>query len=160
MTASNYIFRDVASIKMDSKKIDLNEFDRGVFLVNTLGVIFDPANKKFLIARRENDEHFKDLGWVFPGGRPSYDDDLEMSFERVIEKRTGLRVKSLGPVFSRLFEENSKVLLIYYLCEAVGGEAGESDEYVEFKWVNADELEAHFTTSFDPRLKEFIENLR
>lgn len=146
---------------MADGKINLNEFDRGVFLVNTLGVVFDPATKKFLIGRRENDPHFEKLSWSFPGGRPSSGEDLEESFEKVIEKRTGLVVKSLGPVFSRLLKEDDKILMIYYLCEAVGGELKESDEkFKEFKWVSPDELESYFTTSFDPRLKEFIENLK
>ncbi len=139
---------------------DLSGFEKGVFFVNTLGVIFDPANKKFLIARRENDPNFDDLKWSFPGGTPSYDQDLEESFEDVIEKRTGLKVKSLGPVFSRLFKEDNHVLLIYYLCESIGGELKTNEDFVEFKWVTADEIEDHFTTSFDPRLKEFIEHLK
>ena len=145
---------------MANNKIDLKEFDKGVFLVNTLGVIFDPANKNFLIAQRENDPHFDNLKWTFPGGRPTYDDDLEESFESVMEDKTGLKVKSLGPVFSRLFKEDKKILLIYYLCEAIGGEIKPGGNFTELKWVHADELEDHFTTSFDPRLKEFIEHLK
>src|SRR3989344_6193464 len=106
---------------MAQKKIDWNEFKKGVFLVNTLGVVFDPSKKKFLIGRRENDKYVKNLTWVFPGGRPGYREDIEKSFEKVIERKTGFKVKSLGPIFSRLFDENDKMLLIYYLCEVVGG---------------------------------------
>ena len=145
---------------MADKKLDLNKFDKGVFLVNTLGVIFDPSNKKFLIARRENDPNFKNLKWCFPGGRPNYGEDLEESFEKIIKEKTGLKVKSLGPVFSRLFSEDDKLLMIYYLCETIGGEIKIKGDFVEFKWVNPEELEGYFTTSFDPRLKEFIMNLR
>jgi len=50
--------------------------------------------------------------------------------------------------------------MIYYLCETIGGEIKIKGDFVEFKWVNAEELEGYFTTSFDPRLKEFIMNLR
>jgi len=145
---------------MSDKKINLNELDEGVFLVATLGVVYDPANKKFLIARRQNDPYFEDLKWVFPGGRPNYGEDLEESFENLTNERTGLKIKSLGPIFSRLFKEDDKLLLIYYLCEAVGGELKTNGTFTEFKWVSADELESYFTTSFDPRLKEFIMNLR
>jgi len=145
---------------MAEEKINWNEFNKGVFLVNVLGVIFDPMKKKFLIGRRDKDKYVQNLTWVFPGGRPNYKEDLEKSFEKVVEKKTGLKVKSLGPVFSRLFKENSKMLLIYYLCEVVGGKEKPSDDIKELKWVKPEELENYFTTSFDPRLKEFIMNLR
>lgn len=142
------------------KESDWAAFEKGVFLVNTLGVIFDPAKRKILIGRRENDPHIKELTWSFPGGVPKYGEDLERSFEKVVEEKTGLKVKSLGPVFSRLFKENDKFLLIYYLCEVVGGEEKLEDNFVELKWVDPEDLESHFTTSFDERLKEYIMNLK
>jgi 8-oxo-dGTP pyrophosphatase MutT (NUDIX family) len=52
--------------------MDWTIFKKGVFLVNLLGIIYDPVAKKVLIGRRENDPHLKDLSWVFPGGRPDY----------------------------------------------------------------------------------------
>ena len=135
---------------MVNKKINLDGFEKGVFLVNTLGVIFDPLNKKFLIGKREKDPYVKNLTWSFIGGRPEYGQDLEESFEKVVEKKTGLKIKSLGPIFSRIFEEDGKILLIYYLCEVVGGKLKtNSGDFVEYKWVDADELEDYFTTSFD-----------
>lgn len=145
---------------MSNEKTNWDEFSKGVFLVNTLGVIFDPTKKKFLIGRKDKDKFVKDLTWVFPGGRPNYNEDLEESFEKIVQKKTGLKVKSLGPIFARLFKENTKMLLIYYLCEVVGGKENPSDDIKELKWVDPEELEKYFTTSFDERLKEFIMNLR
>ena len=145
---------------MDKEKINWNEFGKGVFLVNTLGVIFDPSKKQFLIGRRDKDKFVENLTWVFPGGRPIYGEDFEASFEKIVQKKTGLKIKSLGPIFARLFKENNKMLLIYYLCEVIGGKEKPSDDIKELKWVKAEDLEKHFTTSFDERLKEFIMNLR
>jgi hypothetical protein len=34
------------------------------------------------------------------------------------------------------------------------------EEFTELKWVFPEELEKYFTTSFDPRLKEYIMNLK
>jgi len=38
------------------------------FQVILLSVIFDPAKRKILIGKRENDPNIPKLSWVFPGG--------------------------------------------------------------------------------------------
>ncbi len=142
------------------KKLDWKSIERGVYLVNVLGVVYDSKEKKILIGKRENDEYVPELGWCFPGGRPEYGEDLEEGLKREIKKKTGLKTESLGNIFSRIPEENDKFILIYYLCEKVGGEEKAGEKFTEIKWVNPEELESYFKTSFDPRLKEYIENLR
>ncbi len=143
-----------------NKSFDWNKLKKGVFLVVTLGVIFDPKNRKILIGKRERDRYIKKLGWCFPGGKPKYGEDLEKSLEKIITEKTGLKVKSLGPVFSRVLKENKKFLLIYYLCEVVSGKQTPRKDFLELKWVKPVDLQKHFTTSFDKRLKEYILNLR
>ena len=142
------------------KKLNLDKIKKGVFLVNTLGIIFDPLKKMILIGRRENDPYIKQLSWCFPGGKPAYNDDLERGVEKIIKKKIGLKVKSLGSVFSRILKENNKFLFVYYLCEVVGGKPHPADDLVELKWVKSKDLQKHFTTSFDKRLKEYIMNLK
>ncbi|MEK6872629.1 MAG: NUDIX domain-containing protein [Nanoarchaeota archaeon] len=142
------------------KKIGLDKLKKGIFLVVSLGIIFDTKTRKILIARRDGDPHIKNLRWGFPGGRPKYGKDLERDLERVINARTGLRVKNLGAIFSRVLEENKKILLIYYLCEVVGGKEKAGEDFIELKWVKPKDLQEHFTTSFDKRLKEYIFNLK
>lgn len=141
-------------------KIKLDELKKGVFLVVSLGIIFNAKTRKILIARRDGDPHIKKLRWSFPGGRPKYGKDLEKNLEKIIKKRTGLIVKNLGAVFSRFLKENKKILLIYYLCEVVGGKEKAGGDFVELKWVKPKDLQKHFTTSFDRRLKEYIFNLK
>lgn len=80
--------------------------------------------------------------------------------EITVKKKTGLKVKNLGPIFSRILTENNRFLMIYYLCEVVGGKEKPGDNIFELKWVKPKELEKHFTTSFDKRLKEYILNLK
>jgi len=41
--------------------IDFNQFDKGVFIVNVLGVVYDPKTKLILIGHRENDPFIKEL---------------------------------------------------------------------------------------------------
>lgn len=141
------------------KGLRLNMAQRGIILVTTLGVIFDTNTRKILIGRRINDPYLKNT-WCFPGARLEFGKDLEISLEDVVKRKTNLDVKNLGSVFSRILEEDKKFLLIYYLCEVIGGEKKPSEEFAELKWVDPEELESHFNSSFDPRLKEYILSLK
>ncbi len=136
------------------------KFDKGIFLVNVLGIIFNPETKKILIGRRKNDPYIKESTWCFPGGRPDYNEELEEALKKEIKKKTGLKVESLGAVFAKNYPEKREFLSIYYLCEVVGGKEKAGEKFIEIKWVDPEELEKYFTTSFHPKLKEYITNLK
>lgn len=138
------------------KDVNLNEFERGIFLVNVLGIVFDTKTKKILIGKRENDPYIRELSWGFPGGRPEYGEELEDGLKREIKRKTGVEVESLGTIFAKTYPENRKFLTVYYLCEVVGGEEKADKKFTEIKWVEPKELEEYFTTSFHPKLKEYI----
>ncbi len=144
---------------LDNNKMEWKEFNKGVFLVNVLGIIFNPETKKILIGKREDDPYIKELMWCFPGGRPNYDEDLEEAGKKEIKKKTGLKVENLGVVFAKTYSEKREFLSIYYLCKVIGGEEEAGEKFIELKWVNPEELEDYFTTSFHPKLKEYIMNL-
>ncbi|MFA6023195.1 MAG: NUDIX hydrolase [Candidatus Pacearchaeota archaeon] len=141
-------------------KEKIADFGKGMFLVNTIGVVFDTKTRKILIGRKENDPHVPKLSWCFPGGGPKHNEDLENAVKREVKEETGLVVESLGPVFARILPEHKSILLIYYLCEVVGGKEKMSDEFKELKWISVDEIEKYFTTSIDSKLKEYLENLK
>ncbi|MBD3253135.1 NUDIX domain-containing protein [Candidatus Pacearchaeota archaeon] len=145
---------------VNKKNIEVREKRNNIFVVNLLGIVFDIRKKKILIVRRKKDPYIKNLFWAFPGGQLSYDGDLEKVLEKKIKKKTGLKVKNLGAVFSRIAKESQNLLLIYYLCEVVGGKEKKGEDILEIKWVNPEELEDYFTTSFDKRLREYIMNLK
>jgi len=138
---------------------DWKQLGRGVFLVNVLGIVFNPSTKKVLIGKRENDPYINELTWCFPGGRPEYKEELEDYLKKEIKKKTGLDVESLGAVFAKTYPEKKEFLSIYYLCEVVGGKEKAGEKFKELKWVKPEELEKHFTTSFHPKLREYILNL-
>ncbi len=142
------------------KEKNWREAERGVFLVNCLGIVYNPKTKKILIGKRENDPYIKELTWCFPGGRPKYNEELEEGLKREIKRKTGLEVESLGAVFAKTYPEKREFLTIYYLCEVVSGKEQAGEKFVEIKWVNPEELEKYFTTSFHPKLKEYIMNLK
>jgi len=130
------------------------------FNVLLLGVIYDPEKKKILIGRRENDPEIPELSWVFPGGRLRVGEDVSQAFKDRIKETTGLNVGNLGSIFSKTYPEKKDLFAIYFLCEIRDGKPKANGDLKEIKWVNPEELEKHFTTSFHPRLKEYILNLK
>ena len=142
--------------------MDLNwaSFDRGVFLLNVLGIIRDKKTGKILVGRRQNDEFIKKLEWCFPGGRPAYERDLEHYLKLEIKKKTGFDAEVKDVLFARTFPEDRRFLNIYYLCEAKDGKEKAGEKFSEIKWVNPAELKYIFTTSFDPKLLAIINSLK
>ena len=137
----------------------MEEMDK--FQVVLLGIVYDPNTKKILIGKRENDPQIPELSWSFPGGRAIVgDEEIQDTLKAKIKEKTGLNVENLGAVFSKTYPEKREILAIYYLCEMIGGEEKAGDDFKELKWVAPEELEAHFTTSFHPNLKEYIMNLK
>jgi ADP-ribose pyrophosphatase YjhB (NUDIX family) len=139
--------------------MDWKSFDRGIFLVNVLGIVYDPGTRKILIGRREGDPHIKELSWCFPGGRPSYEDDLESYLKGEIRKKTGLDVKVKDVVFARTYPEKREFLSVFYYCEASGGSERAGEKFVEVKWVKPGDVQKYFTTSVHPRLLEYLRRL-
>ena len=124
-----------------------------------LAVIYDPKEKKILIGKRESDP-IEDLKWCFPGGKPNHNQELETALNEKIRLKTGYDVSNLGSIFIRIAPEKRNQIIIYYLCEALKGEATPGDDLVELKWVSPEELEKHFTNSLHPNLKEYVMNLK
>ena len=125
-----------------------------------LGVIFDTKTRKILIGKRKKDHYITKLTWAFPGGRLDAKGDLEKTLVKKIKQKTGYNVKSLGSIFAKTYPEKKDFLSIYYLCEATSGKQKVGKDFTELKWVKPQEMQKHFTTSFHPKLKEYIMNLK
>ena len=137
------------------------ELQRGQFIVNVSGVVFDPKTKKIILGKRQNDPYIKGITWCFPGGRPHKGDELEDTLKREIKEKTGVKVESLGPIFARIIPERKEFLTIFYLCEPVGGKLKAGQKFVDVKWIEINELEKyHKIPKVHPKLKEYIENLK
>lgn len=124
--------------------------------VIVLGIIFDPAKKKILIGKRENDPHLKDLSWGFPGGRLKPGEEVDKTLKKHVKDKTGYGIKNLGAIFSKIYSEKEDLLAVYFLTEAFEGEEKASNGFVELKWVSPRELENYFTTSFNKKLKKYL----
>src|SRR5574340_1000542 len=103
--------------------MDLQKFDRGIFMVNSLGIVYDAKNRLILIGRRENDPYLKELTWCFPGGRPSYENDLPYYLKDEIRKKTGVEVEVKNVIFAKTYPEKREFMAIYFMCEYLSGEA-------------------------------------
>lgn len=141
--------------------MDWKSLDKGVFLVNVLGIVYDPKTKKILIGKREKDEFLPELTWCFPGGRPTYRNSLPVSLMMEIKKKTNLDVNVLDCFFARTLPEKPEFLMIYYFCEVTeeSQKAKAGEKFVEVKWINPTEVEKYFTTSIDPVITDFLSNL-
>jgi len=135
------------------------EFEKGIFRVLVIGIVFDTTTRKVLIGKKENDPNVPKLSWCFPGGGPKHNEELEDAIKREVKEETGYYVESLGPIFARVLPEEKNMLFIYYLCELVGGKEKLSDEFKELKWVSPSEIKKYATTSIHPNLNEYLMNL-
>jgi len=141
-------------------KLDWSKFDRGVFLVNVLGIVYNPKTKMILIGRRENDPYVKELSWTFPGGRPGYEKDINHYLKLEIKKKTNVDVVVKKVVLARIPPEHSEFLLLYYFCEYKKGIARAGEKFVDVKWVKPLYAQKYFTTSLHPDLVAFLKTLK
>lgn len=143
---------------MTCKNMDKEETQEE-FKITVLGVIFDPRTRKILIGKRKADASAPNLRWCFVGGRLSSDEELDKTLKRKIKERTGLQVKNLGAIFADNCTIKDKLLLLYFLCEAVEGEEKTGEKIEELKWIKPTEIENYFEIPIHKRLKEYLINL-
>jgi len=139
--------------------MEWDNFDKGVFLVNILGIVYNPETKKILIGKRENDSYIKELTWCFPGGKAGYKEDIEYYLKHEIKIKTGLNVDVKKIIFAKTYPEKREFLSIYYYCEVVDGKEKAGEKFTEIKWVKPSEVGTYFTISIHPYIIEFLESL-
>ena len=141
--------------------MDWTQFKKGVFVVNLLGIIYNPQTKMILIGKRVNDTNLKSLSWVFPGGRPDYEKELEDNLQYEVKENTGLDVTVGSVVFSKTYPELREFLSVYYYCEpkSLDDKAEPSGNLEELKWIKPTEIIDYFTTSIHPKIMEYLESL-
>lgn len=142
--------------------MEWNKFDRGVFIVNVIAIIYDPRAKKVLLGRRENDPYLKNLNWCFPGGMPDYKEDLEHYLKEQVKIKTDLDVDVKKVIFAKTYPEKREFLSIYYYCEVLEGKDKAGELFVETKWVKPQEVLNYFkgSTSTHPKIVEFLHSLK
>ena len=140
--------------------IDFSKFSKGIFMINLVAIVYNPDIKKMIIGRREQDQFVPELTWSFPGGRPTYDRDLEDSLKDEIKKKTGLEAEIKKIIFARITPElNGKQIIIYYYCETSQNKAKAGEKFSEVKWILPKEYKEYFKTSIHPEIRGFLKGL-
>lgn len=139
--------------------MDWTRFDRGIFLVNVLGIVYNPETRQILIAQRENDPYLKKLSWCFPGGRPAYGNDIEFYLKHEIKNKAGLEVDVKKIIFAKTYPEKREFLSIYYYCEVISGKEKSAEKFIELKWIKPSDVRKYFTTSLHPKLLDYLKTL-
>jgi ADP-ribose pyrophosphatase YjhB (NUDIX family) len=142
------------------EKFKWSRFDKGVFLVNVLAIVYDPKTKRILIGRRKKDPYIKGLTWAFPGGRPGYRKDLEDYLKSEVKKKTNLDIKIRKLIFARNVPEDRRFLLLYYLAEPKNmGKEKAGGKFTQIKWVRPLEVKKYFTTSIHAEIVKILKEL-
>jgi len=145
-----------------TEKKDLSQFQYGTFLINLLGIIYDPKTKKILIGKRKNDKHLKKLTWCFPGGRPKYQEELEHYLKHEIKLKTNLDTKITKIIYAKTYPEKREFLSIYYHCEITSNSEKEKagNKFTKIKWIKPTEIKNYFKTSLHPKIEEYLKKLK
>lgn len=148
---------------MKSLPIDWNINGYEAYMVNCLGIVFNPKTKKILIGRRENDPFIKELTWVFPGGIVTPGKKLEEHLKDDLKKRINLDVEVKQLIHSRTVPEHPRIINLYYYAEVkkTGNEKAvdPSKEIVELKWIKPSDFRKTVTTSVDDKVHAFLKSL-
>jgi len=138
-------------------KQTLNDQDK--FHVIVLGIIFDPIKKKILIGKRQKDPTTKKLSWCFPGGRLKPGEEVDKALKAHVKEKTGHVIKNIGAIFSKIYSEKKDLLAVYFLTQLFEGKEKAGGNFTKLKWVSPKELETHFTTSLNDKLKKYLMEL-
>jgi len=131
------------------------------FKVMLVGIIFDPATKKILLAKRKkNPEHHCEYKWCFPGGKLFPGEEVNTEFKKIIKEKTGYKIKMLGPVFSGLHPIKKDYIAMYFLSEAYAGKQKPGMDIIDLKWVKAKEVKKRIEEVYTKGVEEHIKYLR
>jgi ADP-ribose pyrophosphatase YjhB (NUDIX family) len=141
--------------------LEWSKFDRGVFLVNVLGIVY--KNGKIVIGKRKSDPLVKKLTWTFPGGRPHHGKTLEQSLKKEVMKKTNLKIKVEKLIFVRVIPKREDFLNLYYFCKSEDSmeKAKAGEKFTEIKWIKPSEIRKYFKNPpMDPFVVKFLKKLK
>ncbi|WP_089324352.1 NUDIX hydrolase [Actinomadura meyerae] len=113
--------------------------------VSVAGVILDDAGRALLIQRRDNGH------WEAPGGVLELDEDIRTGIKREVLEETGLQVHvdDLTGIYKNM---KRGIIALVFRCRLAGGNAQETSEAQDLRWMTAGEVRALATEAFAVRV--------
>lgn len=105
-------------------------------------------DRKFLVAKRADDDDFMAGYWEIPGGKVDDDEDLKLATIREMQEECGIDIiAEYVLVLKHYFHEtnpNREYIEIFYLGKQIDNnqEVTLSHEHSEYRWVTFQELKA------------------
>ena len=111
-----------------------------LFLIGPRATIYNIKTNKVLLLQRNDGNNV----WEIPGGKRENNEDIVNALKREVQEETGLIINEYKIVYVSPIFENHPVLKpflnIGYLCLVDNSDVVISDEHIDYKWVNVEEL--------------------
>ena len=111
-----------------------------LFLIGPRATIYNTKTKKVLLLQRNDGNN----AWEIPGGKRKNNEDMVDALKREVKEETSLTINECKLIYvSPIFENHpflKPFLNIGYLCLVDNSDVIISDEHIDYKWVNVEEL--------------------
>lgn len=104
-------------------------------------IIINRENQILLVKRTEKEDQFEGC-WSIPGGGPKEEETYEVALRREIKEEIGCEIESATFFRSYYFKVNPELnVRAIYFYGRINGNIKLNEEFSDFKWVNANEIE-------------------
>lgn len=111
-----------------------------LFLIGPRATIYNTKTHKVLLLQRNDGNNV----WEIPGGKRENNEDIIDALKREVKEETGLTINEYKLVYvSPIFENHpflKPFLNIGYLCFVENSDVNISDEHIDYKWVDVEDL--------------------
>ena len=119
--------------------------------ITVVAAVIHDAQGRVLLARRPDDRHMGGL-WEFPGGKVNPGEAPDDALRRELQEELGVGAEITSPLTFAVHDEPGlRILLLFYRCRIVEGEATPLDGQ-QLAWVEASDLAGYPTPPADAAL--------
>lgn len=117
-----------------------------------IGVVV--RDERVLAIRRADNGH-----WETPAGILEHDETFEACVEREVREETGVEVRAsrLTGVYKNMAHPKRPVTMVW-LCDYMSGQPRHTEEAVDVRWLDLDEIRALMAPAYATRVFDALEN--